>query len=102
MTTSIETPTQLAFSLRPLTEADLPAFVEASNEWATLEDVVDSTSLGEMSDRLQSPMNRETITLAFALNEDGTEGKLIGSSGFEYHPEIGKAWGFKMYVHPDY
>ena len=68
-----------AYTLRPLVEQDIPAFVDYINECASLEKAVDPTSLEEHLEWHSNPMNRDQQILALFTSEDGSEGKIIGS-----------------------
>ena len=83
-------------------EEDLPATVDAVNEWAALEeDVMDSVSLSEATEWFHSPVNHQTNVNAFALNDDQSEGKLIGFLSTMQNPGDDRAWCW-IRVHPDY
>jgi mycothiol synthase len=83
-------------------DSDLPALVDANNEWAALEpDAVDSVSLGEAEEWHNSPINHEVNVLAFATNAAQNESKLIGLASFRKEPTDDRAWCF-FHVHPDY
>jgi mycothiol synthase len=101
MTTPTAAKQDLAFTLRLLTENDLPAFVDAVNEWAAREDVLDTTTLSETIEWFHSPLNYEVNVPAFALNDDGSEGKLIGLVSLMQNPGDDRAWCW-LHVHPDY
>jgi mycothiol synthase len=102
MTTPTSSRQDLAFTLRLMTEEDLPTVVDAINEWSTLEeDVIDSASLSEAEEWYHSPLNHEIIVNAFVLNDDKTEGKLVGFATISRHPDDDRAW-CSMHVHPDY
>ncbi|HST04999.1 MAG TPA: GNAT family N-acetyltransferase [Chloroflexia bacterium] len=101
MTTPTTAKQDLAFNLRLLTEADLPTFVEAGNEWATLEDVLDSVTLSEASEWFHSPLYHDVNVLAFALNDAGSEEKLIGVVSLTQQPGDDRAWCW-LHVDPDY
>lgn len=101
MTTPTAAKQDLAFTLRLLTENDLPAYVAALNEWAALEDVLDTASLSEATEWFHSPLNHQTNVNAFVLNDDQSEGKLIGFVSIMQNPGDDRAW-CSMHVHPDY
>jgi mycothiol synthase len=98
METTVET---FVFTVRPITEADYPALVDFLNECAAQEEAVDSITLEEAMTWYRDPRNNSHETLAFAVNEDGSEGKLIGDVDVGYYEGDHRAWGW-MHVHPDY
>ncbi len=100
-TSDLEKKSKCTYTLRPLREADIPAFVEYANECAGLEEAVEPISLSEWSEWYHNPMNHDKDTLAFLTNQDGSEGRIIGNLVFGRHPGETRSWGW-MYVHPDY
>jgi mycothiol synthase len=90
-----------AFTLRPLAESDIPAFIDYVNECAAREKAVEATTLEEFLQWYRSPTNEEHETLAFLTNGDGTEGRIIGEVGTTLRPGDTRSWAW-MHVHPDY
>jgi len=89
------------YTLRTMTDSDIPAFIDYTNECASLEKSVDSITLDEFMDWHHNPMNHDRETLAFLTDEDGSEGKIIGDMNIGMNPPDTRAWGW-MHVHPDY
>lgn len=101
MHATIEKKGTFEYTLRPMTEGDLPALVDYLNECASLENSVDSVSLEEHLDWYHSPSNHDRETLALLANEDGSEGRIIGELSIGIKPPDTRAWGW-MHVHPNY
>jgi len=89
------------YALRAMTESDIPALVDYTNECAALEKVLDSTTLEEYKQWHTSPSNYDRETLAFLTNDDGSEGRIVGQMNVGINPADTRAWGW-MHVHPDY
>jgi mycothiol synthase len=101
MQSTAEKKSTFRYTLRPLVDADIPAFVDFRNECARLEEAVEPVSLEEWTEWHHSPMNDDHDTLAFLTKDDGSEGKIIGHMVFELHPGDTRSSGW-MHVHPDY
>src|SRR5213076_2579633 len=101
MQSTIEKKGTFGYTLRAMTDDDIPAFVDYVNECASLEKSVDSTTLEEHTEWHHDPTNHDRVTLAFLRNEDGNEGRVIGDVSFAVRPLDTRAWGW-MHVHPDY
>src|SRR6476469_4941744 len=89
------------YTLRAMTDSDILAFIDFTNECASLEKSVDSITLDEFMDWHHNPMNHDRDTLAFLTNEDGSERKIIGDMNIGVKPSDTRAWGW-MHVHPGY
>lgn len=89
------------YTVRPLAESDIPAYIDYVNECASLEKAVDSISLDEWVEWWNSPMNHDRLTLAFLTNEDGSEGRIIGDMSLGMNPPDTRTWGW-IHVLPDY
>lgn len=90
-----------AYTLRPLAESDIPAFIAFNNECARLEEAVEPVTLDEWVEWYHNPMNHEHNTLAVLQDEAGGEGRIIGNSSFGMNPPDTRSWGW-LHVHPDY
>ncbi|MEO8289118.1 MAG: GNAT family N-acetyltransferase [Chloroflexota bacterium] len=90
-----------AYSIRPLVESDIPAFIDHTNECARLEEAVEAVTLEEWVEWYNSPMNADHQTLALLTNGDGSEGPIVGTMSIEVRPEDTNAWSW-LHVHPDY
>jgi len=90
-----------AFTLRPLADSDMPAYVDYINECAAREKAMEPITLDELLQWHNSPTRDEHETLAFLTNDDGSEGRIIGDMSFGIHAPDTHSWGW-MHVHPDY
>jgi mycothiol synthase len=64
-------------------------------------DIVDGATEAEIRRWFHNPINYGRNLLAFALNEDGSEGWVIGDAEYSHSPGIDHAWAY-MHVHPGY
>lgn len=101
MQTNIDKQSTFTYTLRPLVESDIPAFVAFLNECAALEKAVEPIGLDEWVEWHHNPMNHELNTLALLQDESGREGRIIGNVSFEMNPPDTRSWGW-LHVHPDY
>ena len=90
-----------AYSIRPMAESDIEATVEYINECAALETAVESVTLEEFLQWHNRPSNDDHETLAFILDEEGNEVRIIGDMNLSIHPPDTRCWGW-LHVHPDY
>jgi mycothiol synthase len=89
------------YTIRLMTDDDIPAAVTYYNDLAKIETFYEPANAELIAEWRRNPMNREQVSLAFLREEDGSEGRVIGSVSVNHQPEDGKAWGW-MSVHPDY
>lgn len=90
------------FILREMKESDIDKVADFINECARLEaEVVEETSPEEMRTWMRNPINHGRYFIALGMNEDGSEGQVIGEGEYNHAPGIEHAWGW-MHVHPDH
>ncbi|HYO49835.1 MAG TPA: GNAT family N-acetyltransferase, partial [Chloroflexia bacterium] len=89
------------YIIRHMRPTDIPALVEFFNENEKLEKTVVAGSVPEFTEWYVSPSNHTLYTLAFALNADGSEGKLVGEMEFIRRGGEDQVMGW-MHVHPGY
>src|SRR5688500_17548862 len=88
------------YTVRTMRKEEIAELAAFFNELVALEPIEDGVSAEEFADWYNNPMNRDTYYIARVNEENGREGRIIGSMSFAHH-EDGKAWGW-FSVHPDY
>jgi mycothiol synthase len=89
------------FTIRRLTDEEIPEFVDFWNEIDRLEALDDGISLGEFKEWHNSPANDESYMIARLGTDGEPPGRIIGLSNFEMRHGDNRAWGW-LHVHPNY